>query len=154
MEAPPANRAELGQLVAAIIATEAPIHADGVAERLRLLLGTDAPDARTFAAALNEAKLLHGAREDGGFWFPEEDAPLAPRDRRAAAEFTRRPSLIHPGEVAAAARLLLELQPQATAEELAAGVTRLVGLDSRATPAMAARLAVLIGSGQINLQAE
>ncbi|MDB5380069.1 MAG: hypothetical protein JWR00_4515, partial [Rubritepida sp.] len=153
MEKPPANRAELGQLVAAIIATEAPIHPDAIAERLRLLLGPATPDAKTCAAALNEAKLLHGAHEEAGFWFPEEAAAIAPRDRRVAAGFTRRPSLIHPEEVAAAARILLNIQPQAVEEELAAGVTRLLGLDSVAAPAMAARLAMLIGSGQIILPA-
>lgn len=153
MEKPPANRAELGQLVATIVATEAPIHPDAVAERLRLLLGPAAPDARTCAAALNEAKLLHGAREEGGFWFPEEPAPVAPRDRRAAAAFTRRPALIHPDEVAAAARLLLGLQPQASEDELAAGVTRLLGLDSVAAPALAARIAMLVGSGHLVLVA-
>ncbi|WP_165585436.1 DUF4011 domain-containing protein [Roseococcus sp. SYP-B2431] len=153
MEKPPANRAELGQLVAAIIATEAPIHPDAVAERLRLLLGPAAPDARTCAAALNEARLLHGAREEGGFWFAEEVAPITPRNRRAAAGFTRRPPLIHPGEVAAGARVLLGVQPRATEEELAVGITRLLGLDAGATPAVAARLAMLIGSGQIILPA-
>jgi len=153
MEKPPENRAELGQLVAAVIATEAPIHPDAVAERLRLLLDAAAPDAKTCAAALNEAKLLHGAREEGGFWFPEEAAAITPRDRRTAADFTRRPALIHPQEVAAAARLLLGVQPQATEEELAAGVTRLLGLEPVASPAMAARLAMLIGSGQLILAA-
>ena len=149
MDRPPTNRAELGQLVAAIIGAEAPIHPDAIAERLRLLLGDAAPDAKACAAALNEARVLHGAREDGGFWFPEEAGPIEPRDRRGAAAFTRRPPLIHPGEVAAAARLLLGLQPRASEEELAAGVTRLLGLDAAATPAMAARLAMLLGSGQL-----
>ncbi|WP_421994966.1 DUF4011 domain-containing protein [Roseococcus sp.] len=153
LEKPPENRAELGQLVATIIATEAPIHPDAIAERLRLLLGTAAPDAKTFAATLHEAKLLHGAREEAGFWFGEDAAPLVPRDRRAAAAFTRRPPMIHPDEVAAAARLLLGLQPQATEEELAGGITRLLGLDPVATPAMAARLAMLLGSGQVKLAA-
>ncbi|MBS7810653.1 DUF4011 domain-containing protein [Roseococcus pinisoli] len=153
MERPPTNRAELGQLVVDIIATEAPIHPDGVAERLRLLLGTAAPDAKTLAAVLNEAKLLHGAQEENGFWLAEDRAPVVPRDRRSAAAFTRRPPLIPPEEVAAAAKLLLGVQPQATEEELAAGIARMLGLEAAATPAMAARLAMLVGSGKLILAA-
>jgi hypothetical protein len=149
----PANRAELAALIAAIITTEAPVHGDAVHERLRLLLGPAAPDAKGFAAALNEARLLQGVSEAAGFWFPEERAPIQARDRRATAAHLRRPAMIHPEEVAAGARLLLELDPQANEEELAEGLTRLLGLEASATPALAARLAMLIGSGQVVLTA-
>lgn len=147
LEKAPGNRAELASLIAAIVATEAPVHGDAVQERLRLL--HVAPDAKEFAAALNEARLLHGITESAGFWFPEERAPVVPRDRRAAAPHLRRAAMIHAEEVAAGARRLLELDAQANEEELAAGLARLFGLEASATPAMAARLAVLIGAGTI-----
>ncbi|MDB5412417.1 MAG: damage-inducible protein [Rubritepida sp.] len=153
MDKPPANRAELAQLIAGIIATEAPVHPDAIVGRLALLLGPAAPDAKTFAAALNEARLLHGAHEANGFWFAEESGPIAPRNRHGCAPYLRRPAMIHPDEVAAAARLLLGVQPQATEEELAAGIARLLGLEASAAPAMAARLAMLLGSGQVILAA-
>jgi hypothetical protein len=153
MERAPANRAELAALIAAIIATEAPVHGDAVQERLRLLLGAAAPDAKGFAAALNEARLLQGVTEAAGFWFPEERGPIQARDRRAAAAHLRRTAMIHPEEVAAGARLLLELDAQANEEELVQGLTRLLGLEASAMPALAARLALLIGSGQVVLSA-
>lgn len=147
----PANRADLVSLIAAIVTTEAPVHGDAVLERLRLLLGPAAPDARAFAGALNEARLLQGLTEAGGFWFPEERQPVLARDRAVAAPHLRRPAMIHAEEVAAGARLLLELDGQANEEELAAGLLRLFGMEASAAPALAARLAVLVGSGQLVL---
>jgi len=146
MDQPPTNRAELAALIARIIATEAPLHGDALAERLRLLL-----DAQSFDGALNEARLLHGVREAGGFWFAEDGGPVVARDRRAAAAHLRRPAMIHPDEVLAGARILLELDSRANEEELAAGLVRLFGLDLSASPALAARLAMLLGSGQLDL---
>jgi len=146
MNQPPTNRAELAALIARIIATEAPLHGDALAERLRLLLG-----AQSFDGALNEARLLHGVHEAGGFWFAEDSAPVIARDRRAAAAHLRRPAMIHPDEVLAGAHILLELDSRADEEELAAGLTPLFGLEASATPALAARLAVLLGSGQLTL---
>jgi len=148
MDQPPANRAELARFIAGIIATEAPVHGDALTERLRLLLG---PDTKTFAPALNEARLLHGVREAGSFWFAEDSRPAIARDRRAAAAHLRRPAMIHPDEVLAGARVLLELDSQANEDELAAGLTRLFGLEGSATPALAARLAMLLGSGNLVL---
>jgi len=148
---PPTNRAELVALIAAIIATEAPVHGDAVLERLRLLLGDAAPDAKGFAAALNEARLLQGIAEANGFWFPEERGPIIARNRAGAAAHLRRPAMIHAEEVAAGARLVLELDPQANEEELAQGLVRLLGLEAGAAPALAARLALLVGSGQVAL---
>ena len=76
---------------------------------------------------------------------------MVARDRRAAATHLRRPAMIHPDEVAAGARLLLGIDAQSTEEELAAGLARLFGLGASATPALAARLAMLVGSGQVVL---
>jgi hypothetical protein len=151
LDKPPANRAELAGLIAAIVATEAPVHGDAIQERLRLLLGLAAPDAKAFTGALNEARLLQGLTEQGGFWFPEERGAIVARDRSAAAAHLRRPAMIHAEEVAAAARLVLELDSRATEEELAQGLTRLLGLDPSAVPALAARVAILVGSGQLLL---
>ncbi|UPY37633.1 DUF4011 domain-containing protein [Sediminicoccus sp. KRV36] len=148
MDEAPTKRAELAALIASIVATEAPVHGDAVLERLRLLLGQGAPDATAFAAALNEARLLHGIVESSGFWFPEARGPVTPRDRSAAAPHLRRPAMIHPEEVAVGASLLLELDAGADEAELAAGLVRLFGLDAAAMPGIAARLAMLIGSGQ------
>ncbi len=151
LDKPPANRAELAGLIAAIVATEAPVHGDAIQERLRLLLGAAAPDAKGFAGALNDARLLQGLTEQNGFWFPEERGAVQARDRSAAAAHLRRPAMIHADEVAAAARLVLELDPRATEEELAQGLVRLLGLDPSAAPALAARVAILVGSGQLML---
>jgi hypothetical protein len=57
--------------------------------------------------------------------------------------------MVPPAEIEAAARALLALQPRASEEELAAGVVRLLGLDANATPAIAARLAVLAAQGRL-----
>ena len=151
MEMAPSSRTELARLIANIVATEAPVHGDALQERLRLMLGTAAPDARAYASGLNEARLLHGLREAGAFWFAEDTPPALPRDRRAAAAHLRRPAMIHPDEVEASARALLALDPGVGEPELAAGITRLLGLDSGAEAGIAARLAMLVGSGQVAL---
>lgn len=148
LERAPTNRAELTDLVVAILGIEAPIHRDALLERARLLLG-DGFDARETAAALREAELLHGARESGGFHVLEDTPPATPRDRRAASAHLRRPAMIPPAEIEAAARLLLELQPRATEAELAAGVARMLGLEVSANTALLARIALLSASGKL-----
>ena len=57
--------------------------------------------------------------------------------------------MIPPEEVAAGARLLLGIDATSSEEELAAGMVRLFGLEAGAIPALAARLAMLLGSGQV-----
>jgi hypothetical protein len=143
----PATPGGIATLIGAIIRTEAPIHRDAVIERARLLLGQAAPDAKGLAAALKEAELLHGAMEQGGFWRMEDGPPAMPRDRRRALPLLRRAAMVAPDEVAAAARVLRELQLRADDAELAAGVVRLLGLEAAAGPGIAARLALLSASG-------
>jgi len=148
MERPPANRAELTELVVAILGVEAPVHRDALLERARLLLG-EGFDAHETAAALREAELLHGARESGGFYVLEDTPPPAPRDRRAAGAHLRRAAMVPPAEIEAAARLLLNLQPRATEAELAQGVARMLGLEAAAATALLARIALLSATGKL-----
>jgi hypothetical protein len=148
-ERAPTGRAEWTDLILAILRAEAPVHRDAVAERAKLLAGAGF-DAKEAAAALREAALLHGAVEEAGFWRLEDTPAPAPRDRRAAAPHLRRAAMVPPAEIGAAARALRAVQPRASEAELAAGVVRLLGLDANATPAIAARLAVLAGAGQLD----
>ncbi|MBY0335302.1 MAG: hypothetical protein K2X11_01730, partial [Acetobacteraceae bacterium] len=141
--APAPGRAGLTDLFVAIIRTEAPVHRDAAIERARALLGPAAPDGKEMAAALNEARLLHGAVEERNFWRMEDSPPAVPRDRRAAAPWLRKAAMVAPEEIAAAARKLREVQPRATEEELAAGIVRMLGLEPAAVTAVAARLAIL-----------
>lgn len=135
----------MAELLARIVATEAPIHRDAALERARLLLGAAAPDAKGLAAALREAVLLHGLVEKAGFLRAEDSAAEAPpRDRRGVAlPLLRRAAMVAPEEIAAAAAALRRVQPRASEEELAAGTVRLLALEPAAQMGVAARLALL-----------
>ncbi|MCS6891216.1 MAG: DUF4011 domain-containing protein [Rhodovarius sp.] len=148
---PPGARAAL---VAEIIRIEAPIHAEAVAERMRLLWGLPTLDPAARAAvqeALRFAVRLHGVREEGGFYSAEDSPPPSPRHRAAAAAHLRRAAMVAPAEIEAAAQRLQALTPAATEEELARGIVRLLGLEPQALPAVAVRVAALAGAGRIAL---
>jgi hypothetical protein len=145
--------ATLAGILAEIIAVETPLTTESLAERVRLLWGlealpTSARDALRQASAL--ARQLHGVKEEQGFLLAE-GAAITPRDRRAAGAHLRRAAAVAPREIAAAAEKLLALRPATTEAELAAGIHRLLGLDANAAPAIAARLAGLIGAGVVKL---
>jgi hypothetical protein len=148
--------AKLSEIVAAIIRAEQPVHADAVFERARILWGKERLEVADRAAlqqALRLAGQLQGVAEQGGFWRAEDAPPDAPRDRRAAAAHLRRAAMVAPAEVEAACHALLGAMAVATEEELAAGVVRLLGLEPAAVPAIAARVAALVGSGRVTLRA-
>ncbi len=146
--------AGLAELLARIIAIEAPVHGDAVMERARILWGASALTAADRAAlqqALRLAGQLHGAREAAGFWSSEDSpAPIA-RDRRAAAALLRRPPMLPTTEVEAAALALQEAAPAATEAELAMGLSRMLGLDPSAAIALEARVAAMVGAGRLTL---
>ena len=147
--------ARLAALLAEIIGVEAPIHEEALRERVRLLWGAAAltPVARAaIAQALRLATQLHGVREEKPFLLAEEAAPTVPRARHAAMPPLRRAAMVHPAEIEAAGRALLAAQPEATEAEAAAGVVRLLGLEAAAGPAVAARLAMLAGSGRLKFR--
>jgi hypothetical protein len=144
--------ARLAETLAEVIRVEQPVHTEAVLERARLLWGLEALGAAERAAlqqALRLAAQLQGVSEAGGFWTAEGAGPVAPRDRRACAPHLRRAALLPPAEIAAAAQALLEALPGSTETELVAGVVRLLGLEPGAAPAIAARLAALVGAGTI-----
>ncbi|MFM7692270.1 MAG: hypothetical protein ACKPAC_22870, partial [Alphaproteobacteria bacterium] len=145
--------ATLAGLLAEIIAVESPITTESLGERVRILWGLEAlatPARDALRQALALARQLHGVKEEQGFLLAE-DAAIAPRDRRAAGAHLRRAAAVAPREIAAAAEKLLALRPATTEAELAAGIHRLLGLDANAAPAIAARLAGLIGAGVVKL---
>lgn len=148
--------AKLSEILAAIIRAEQPVHGDAVQERARILWGKERLEAADRAAlqqALRLAAQLQGVAEQGGFWSAEDAPPAVARDRRAAAAHLRRAAAVAPAEVEAACRALLGAMTVATEEELAAGVARLLGLEPQAAPAIAARVAALVGAGTIRLRA-
>jgi len=145
--------ATLAGILAEIIATEAPITTENLAERVRLLWGLDAlasapRDALRQALAL--ARQLHGVTEEQGFLLAEGSSITA-RDRRAVGAHLRRAAAVAPREIAVAAERLLALRPATTEAELAGGIHRLLGLDAHAATGIAARLAGLIGAGVVKL---
>jgi hypothetical protein len=145
--------ATLAGILAEIIAVESPITTESLGERVRLLWGLEAlatPARDALRQALALARQLHGVKEEQGFLLAE-GAAIAPRDRRAASAHLRRAAAVSPREIAAAAEKLLALRPATTEAELAAGIHRLLGLDANAAPAIAARLAGLIGAGVVKL---
>ena len=148
--------AKLSEILAAIIRAEQPVHADAIAERARILWGKEKLDAADRAAlqqALRLASQLQGVAERNAFWSTEDAPAVMPRDRRSAAPHLRRAAMIAPVEIEAGCRALLGAMPIATEEELAAGVTRLLGLDASQQTAIAARVAAIIGAGTVTLRA-
>jgi hypothetical protein len=147
--------AKLSEILAAIIRVEQPVHQDAVFERARILWGAaklEAADRAALQQALRLAGQLQGVAQQGGFWRAEDAPAPVPRDRRAAAPHLRRAAMVAPAEIEAACRVLLGAAAVATEEELAAGVVRLLGLEAQAGPAIAARVAALVGAGRVTLR--
>jgi hypothetical protein len=145
--------ATLAGILAEIISVEAPITTEILGERVRLLWGLEAlltPARDALRQALALARQLHGVKEEQGFLLAEGSV-ITPRDRRNASAHLRRAAAVAPREIAAAAEKLLALRPATTEAELAAGIHRLLGLDANAAPAIAARLAALIGAGEVKI---
>jgi hypothetical protein len=145
--------ATLAAAIGEVVAVEAPINADSLAERLRLLAGREAlttkeKDAIRQAVAI--AKTQHGVTDSAGV-LATASTKVVPRDRRAASPHLRRAAAVPPAEIAAAAQALLAARPAMTEAELAAAVLATLGLDAGAQVAVAARLAALIGAGTIRL---
>jgi len=152
MADPSIGFAALSEILADIIRVEQPVATDSVSERARLLWGQEtlSPADRTaLKQALQLAGQLQGMKEARGFWAAEDARPPVPRDRRAAAAHLRRAAAVSPEEIAVAAERLLAAQPRATEAELAAGVHRMLGLEAAAAPAIAARVAALVGAGRL-----
>ena len=145
--------ATLAGLLAEIIAVEAPITTESLGERIRLLWGLEvlpAPARDALRQALQLARQLHGVKEEQGFLLAEGSTIVA-RDRRNASPHLRRAASVSPREIAAAAQKLLALRPATTEAELAAGIHRALGLDANQQTAIAARLAALIGAGEVKI---
>lgn len=145
--------ATLAAAIGEIVAVEAPITADSLAERLRLLAGREALTAKEREAirqALPFAKSQHGVTEAAGV-LATTTTKVTPRDRRAASAHLRRAAAVPPAEIAATAQALLAARPAMTEPELAAGVMATLGLDAGALVAVSARLAALVGAGTIRL---
>jgi hypothetical protein len=143
--------ARLGSLVARIVQAEGPVHQDAIIERARILWNLPEADAKLRAAIQQALRLgaeLNGLAADGLFWRAEETV-VAPRDRRAAAPHLRQPALLPPAELRAAIIALLGTTTGATADEIAAGAARMLGVGDDARPAIAAQLALLRGEGRV-----
>jgi len=143
----------LGAILAEIVRAEAPVHQGAVFERARLLWGQQAlsaEDRRALEQALSLASRLEGIVEQGGAWWPEDAVGrVVPRDRRGAAPHLSRPAFLPAEEVAEAARRLLARSPRLTEAELVREVVATLGLPATAEPAIAARIAALVGAGDI-----
>jgi hypothetical protein len=143
--------ATLAAAIGDIVAVEAPITADSLAERLRLLAGRDVltnQEKERVRQATTIAMTEFGVLQAAGT-LSTAATVIAPRDRRAAAAHLRRAAAVPPAEIAAAAALLLEGNPGLTEAELAASIHALLGLDAGARVAVAARLAALVGAGTV-----
>ncbi len=145
--------ADLAAAIGEVVAVEAPITPDSLAERLRLCAGRQAlttkeRDAVRQAVAL--AKTGHGVTEAAGV-LATAATKVVPRDRRAAAAHLRRAAAVPPAEIAAAAEAVLAARPGLAESDLAAAVHGALGLDAGAQMAIAARIAALVGGGTIRL---
>lgn len=145
--------ATLAAAIGEVVAVEAPLTADSLAERLRLAAGRDSltpKEKEAIRQAMGIAKSQHGVTEAAGL-FATATTRIAPRDRRAAAAHLRRAAAVPPAEIAAAAEALLARRGVMTEAELATAIHALLGLDAGAQVAIAARLAALVGAGTIRL---
>ncbi|MCX7685445.1 MAG: DUF4011 domain-containing protein [Acetobacteraceae bacterium] len=143
----------LAAILAGIVRVEGPVHRDAVFERARLLWGLpalSAEDRRALEQALSLAARLEGIVEQGGAWWPEDRVGRAePRDRRGASAHLMRPAFLPAEEVAEAARRILAASPRLTEAELVRAILDALGLPATAEAAIAARVAALVGAGEI-----
>ncbi len=143
----------LAAAIGEIVAIEAPITPESLAERLRLATAREAlsPAERTaIQQALAAAQAQHGVIETAGL-LATASTTIAPRDRRATAPHLRRAAAVPPAEIAAAAQALLARRTVTTEAELARDIHALLGLEPAAQVAIGARLAALVGAGTIRL---
>jgi hypothetical protein len=143
----------LAAAVAEIVAVEAPVTPDSVAERLRLAAGREALTAAERAAlrqAIAVARSRHGLREAGGALLLA-GTRIVPRDRRAAAAHLRRAAAVPAEEIAVTAEALLGRGGPMTEAELVRAILATLGLDPASEVAVAARVAALVGAGRLRL---
>jgi hypothetical protein len=145
--------ATLAAAIGEVVAAEAPITPDSLAERLRLAAGREAlspAERAALRAALPVARAHHGVTEAAGLLSTAE-ARILPRDRRAAAAHLRRAAAVPPAEIAATAEALLARGVPLTEAELTRAVLATLGLDPGSGIAVAARIAALAGAGTLRL---
>ena len=138
----------LGDLAAAVVRAEAPVHQDAVTFRLAALWGVE-PDAEIRAAvqqALRLAREFNGLSDQGAFWSVP-DAVVLPRDRSALPAPLRRAAMVSPAEWRAAILALVDAAPGSARRQLEAGAPKLLGLAGDARAAAGAQLALLEGEG-------
>ncbi|MBC7433593.1 MAG: hypothetical protein H7345_16150 [Rubritepida sp.] len=142
----------LATALAGIVRIEAPVHIQAVVERAAILLGPlTTAERATVVQGIELARRLHGLIAEGDFLRAEDSPAPVPRDRRTAAAHLRRPAMLPPAEIEAAALALQAAAPAVTEAELAAGLARMLGLDAGAAGALAARVAALVGAGKLSL---
>ena len=149
-----ATMGSLSTALAEVVRIEAPVHLLAVVERARILLGAEtlpATDRAMLVQGIELARRLHGVQADGDFLRAEDSPPPVPRDRRAAAAFLRRPAMLPPAEIEAAALALQAAAPAVTEAELGAGLARMLGLEASAAGALEARVAAMVGAGKLKL---
>jgi very-short-patch-repair endonuclease len=122
----------LAELVTQIVQAEQPIHQEEVARRLAAAFGRQKAGSRIREAALRglqNAARLNSLVEAQGFWrlANAADLPARSRSHLPAAATVRKPDLICPTEIAAAARVVLTGSLALEQQELVVETARALG---------------------------
>lgn len=120
----------MAELVRQVVEVEGPVHGDEVVARLRTLWGLQRAGNRIQAAVERGALAARKAgviADDGGFFSLPGSKPTA-RDRsEVASAGLRKPEMLPPAEIKAAALAFVTANLGATPEEVVMGVSRLFG---------------------------
>lgn len=140
----------LAGIVSEIVGIEQPIHEEEVARRLATACGLQRAGSRVQEAALSglgAAEARGDVRSDGPFWLRQDPGEILPRSRSglASGDHVRKAGMIAPGELAAAAELVLRQNQALEAPELISETSRALGF-SRLTPDLSAAISAAIES--------
>jgi very-short-patch-repair endonuclease len=139
---------QLAGIVSEIVRIEQPIHEEEVARRLAAACGLQRAGSRVQEAALaglRAAEARGEVRSDGPFWLRQDSGEILPRTRSglASGDHVRKAGMIAPGELAAAAELVLRQNQALEAPELISETSRALGF-SRLTPDLSAAISAAI----------
>ena len=122
------------EIVTRVIGIEGPVHRDEIARRVTRLCGferTGKRIAETVERALARALRQDLVVRDGSFFMPADQDEPPVRDRSGVrAQTLRRPEMVPPAEIRAAALLVIRAEFGITPDEIVARVGRLLGFQS------------------------
>ncbi|HEX7931149.1 MAG TPA: DUF3320 domain-containing protein, partial [Sphingomicrobium sp.] len=152
----------LGQMVdyvARIVDLEGPIHLDEIVARIRIMWGLGRAGARIRAAVERAVRTAAEQRlVEGGPFYAKPGLPIGVRDRAQVQSATlRKPEMLPPAEIEAAAILIVKANYGASRAELVQTLSRCFGFASTSAQlrlALEGGIDRSLAAGTLSLQGE